>query len=128
MPCSKAITNSCARCATTIRGTVTTRSSAASSNGRYLALAMTNPYLDPGETQTVELWYDAPYHGARKPVWSGQVTLQSRHTHLFQCKLPPLPRGQTYDTGKLYFRYTCVDGNFHQTFIVTGDYDVVYPY
>lgn len=94
-------------------------------NGRYLALAMTNPYLDPGETQTVELWYDAPYGGAKKPVWSGKVTLQARKTHLFQCKLPG---GRQYVPEKLYLRYTCADGTFRKTFTVTGDYDVAYPY
>ena len=35
-------------------------------NGRYLLLAMTNPYLDPGETQTVELRYGAPFEAGGK--------------------------------------------------------------
>lgn len=97
-------------------------------NGRYLALAMTNPYLDIGETQSVELCYDAPFGGAKKPLWSGKVALQPRKTQLFQCKLPALPAGQKYDPDKLYFRYTCADGNFRQTFTLTGNYDMNYPY
>ncbi len=96
-------------------------------NGQYLALAMTNPYLDPGETQQVELWYDAPQGGIKQALWSGSVQLQARRTHLFQCKLPQLPAGARYDPDKLYFRYTCVDGNFRQTFTVSGNYDVPCP-
>ena len=96
-------------------------------NGRYLLLAMTNPYLDPGESQTVELRYGLPFEAAAKPVWSGTVRLLPRHTHLFQCKLPPLPPGQSYDPDRLYFRYTCADGDFRKTFTVTGDYEVSYP-
>ena len=92
-------------------------------NGRYLALAMTNPYLDIGESQNVELCYGAPFEGTKKPVWAGKVALQPRKTHLFQCKLPALPVGQKYDPDKLYFRYTCADGNFRQTFTLTGHYN-----
>lgn len=103
-------------------------------NGRYLALAMTNPYLDPGETQTVELRYDSPFPGSKagaakpaKPIWSGTVRLQSRKTGLFQCRLPALPNGKAYDPDRLYFRYTCADGEYRHTFTVTGDYEVPYP-
>lgn len=97
-------------------------------NGRYLALAMTNPYLDPGESQSVEIWYDSPYHIAKKPIWSGQVRILARHTHLFLCKLSPLPPGAGYDPDRLYFRYTCDDGSFHRTFFTTGNYNVRYLY
>ena len=96
-------------------------------NGRYLLLAMTNPYLDPEESQAVELRYGTPFESGTKPVWSGTVRLLSRRTHLFQCKLPPLPGGQTYDPDKLYFRYTCADGSFRKTFTVSGDYEAPYP-
>jgi hypothetical protein len=96
-------------------------------NGQYLLLGMTNPYLDPNETQDVEVWYDTPY--ANKTMkWSGKVAIQSRRNHLFQCKLPPLPAGQSYDPDKLYFRYTCKDGKFNETYTVSGNYDVKYPY
>lgn len=96
--------------------------------GRYLALAMTNPYLDPGESQQVELWYDTPYAGRQRAVWSGSVRLQTRRTHLFQCKLPPLPDGAAYDADRLYLRYTCADGSFRRTYFVTGNHDVRYPH
>jgi hypothetical protein len=97
-------------------------------NGRYLLVAMTNPYLDPGETQKVDVWYDAPYHAPRKPAWTQEVILLARHTQLFQCKLPVLPTGRKYDPSKLYFRYTCSDGTYHKTYYLTGNYDVPYPY
>ncbi|MEO8350081.1 MAG: hypothetical protein ABI680_00030 [Chthoniobacteraceae bacterium] len=96
-------------------------------NGRYLALAMTNPYLDPGEKQEVEIWYDSPY-ASRTFKWSGKATILSRTNHIFQCKLPSLPAGQSYDPDKLYFRYTLQDGQYAKTFTVTGNYDVQYPY
>ena len=96
-------------------------------NGRYLVLALTNPYLDPGETQLVEIWYGAPYTNRNK-VWSGEVEIEARKTRLVQCALPALSGGKTYDPDKLYFRYTCVDGKFEKTFTVTGNYTVAYPY
>ncbi len=96
-------------------------------NGQYLVLAMLNPYLDPGEHQDVEVWYDAPY-ASRTTKWAGNVAIQARKNHLFQCKLPALPAGQQYDPDKLYFRYTLKDGNYSETFTVSGNYDVKYPY
>lgn len=96
-------------------------------NGQYLALAMTNPYLDPGETQEVEMWYGADYAN-RTRTWYNKVPLQARRTQLYQCKLPPLPAGQTYDPDKLYFRYVLQDGKYSATFTVTGNYDVPYPF
>ena len=96
-------------------------------NGQYLALAMTNPYLDPGEQQEVEVWYDSPY-ASRTAKWSGSAMIRSRKNHLYQCKLPALPAGQSYDPDKLYFRYTLQDGRHTETFTVTGNYDVKFPY
>lgn len=95
-------------------------------NGRYLLLTMSNPFLDIGETQQVEVWYDAPYAKRKQAKWHDQVTIQHRKNHLFQCKLPALTKG--YDPDKLYFHYTCVDGNYKKTFTVTGNYNVPYPY
>ncbi|HET6382879.1 MAG TPA: hypothetical protein VFJ58_05760 [Armatimonadota bacterium] len=95
-------------------------------NGRYLLLAMTNPYLDPGETQKVEVRYGSPFGSAKKPIWSGEVTILARKTRLSQCKLPALPGGKAYDPDHLYFRYTCVDGRFRKTFMTTGDYEIPY--
>lgn len=104
--------------ATLIRGFV---------NGRYLVLAMTNPYLDPGETQEVEVWYGAACPNRGQVVWHDKVTIQARKNHIFQCKLPALPKGQAYDPDKLYFHYTLVDGKYTKEFTVTGNYTVVYP-
>jgi len=97
-------------------------------NGRYLLLALLNPALDPGEQQEVEIWYDSPYATRGAGKWKGQATIQARRTHLFQCKLPALPAGQSYDPSKLYFRYRLEDGKYTATFTVTGNYDVKYPY
>lgn len=97
-------------------------------NGRYLALAMLNPALDPGETQEVEIWYDCPYASRGNWTWTDKAVIQARHTHLYQCKLPSLPLGRSYDPDKLYFRYKLEDGKHTETFTVTGNYDVKYPY
>ncbi len=97
-------------------------------NDRYLALAMTNPYLDSGEVQQVEIQYGTPFDRRKKPVWSDTVKLLFRKNHIFQCKLPPLPGGAKYDPAKLYFRYTCVDGDYHKTYTLTGDYDTPYSF
>jgi hypothetical protein len=97
-------------------------------NGRYLLLAMTNPFLDPDEKQQVEIWYDAPYARRQQARWYDKVTVEPRRTHLFQCKLPPLTGRKEYDPAKLYFRYTCEDGNYRKTFTVTGNYNVPYPH
>ena len=91
---------------------------------RYLVLAMTQPYLDPGETQVVEVRYGAPF--GKKAVWSDKVTINARKTQVFHCKLPELRNGEEYDPDRLYFRYTCVDGNYKKTYMVTGNYDVTY--
>lgn len=96
-------------------------------NGRYLLLAMTNPYLDLGETQQVEVWYNTPYPGKGR-TWSSTVTLQPRRTHLFQCRLPALLKHAAYDPDKLYFRYTLRDGDYTRTFTVSGNYTAPYPY
>ncbi|MGE5610565.1 MAG: hypothetical protein ACM359_15045 [Bacillota bacterium] len=93
-------------------------------NGRYLLLAMSNPYLDLDEKQQVEIWYDAD-EKAKGKIWTDTVTIQPRKVHLFQCKLPALPQGE-YDPDRLYFRYTCVDGTYTKTFTVTGNYEVPY--
>jgi hypothetical protein len=97
-------------------------------NGNYLVLAMLNPALDPGEKQEVEVWYDAPYASRGAGKWSGKATIEARKTHLFQCKLPVLPAGRKYNPDKLYFRYRLVDGKYTQTFTVSGNYEVKYPY
>jgi len=96
-------------------------------NGQYLMLGMTNPYLDPGEKQEVEIWYDSPY-SMKASKWSDKVAIQARKNHIYQCKLPALPAGQAYDPDKLYFRYTLKDGRHTETFTVTGNYDVKYPF
>ena len=87
-------------------------------NGRYLLLAMTNPYLDFGETQDVDIWYGGRYEDRAK-TWHDKVTLLPRRTHLFQCKLPA---GKSYDPDKLYFRYTQKDGAWEKTYTVSGNY------
>lgn len=97
-------------------------------NGRYLLLAMTNPYLDPSETQQVEIWYDTPYQNRKKAIWSGVVTLRSRKNHIFQCKLPALSANRHYDPARLYFRYTCLDGAYRRAHTVTGNYDAPYSF
>lgn len=97
-------------------------------NGRYLALAMTNTYLDPGETQEVELWYDAPYEKRNFAIWKDTVTLTARKTQIFQCKLPALPEGEEYDPDKLYLRYVTKDGKYTATYLMTGNYNVEYPF
>lgn len=97
-------------------------------NGRYLVLAMTNPYLDPDEQQKVEIWYDTPYENRKSAPWANEVTIQPRKTHLFQCKLPALPSNQAYEPEKLYFHYLLKDGKYSKTFNVTGNYDVPYPF
>ncbi len=97
-------------------------------NGQYLVLAMLNPYLDPGEKQEVEVWYDSPYASRGVGKWAGKAMINARKTHLYQCKLPPLPAGQQYDPDKLYFHYKLEDGKHTQTFTVSGTYDVKYPY
>lgn len=94
-------------------------------NGRYLLLAMMNPYLDFGESQEVEIWYDAP--DAQKSKWSDKVSILPRRTHLFQCKLPAPPK-EGYDPDKLFFRYTCVDGNYRKSFTLSGNYNVPFCY
>lgn len=96
-------------------------------NGQYLMLGMTNPYLDLGEKQEVEIWYDSPY-STRTAKWAGKAVINARKTHIYQCKLPPLPAGQAYDPDKLYFRYTLKDGRHTETFTVSGNYDVKYPF
>jgi len=97
-------------------------------NGRYLALAMTNTYLDPSETQEVELWYDAPYEKRDSAIWKDTVKLSARKTQLFQCKLPALPEGVEYDPDKLYFRYVAKDGKYTAIHFLTGNYTVDYPF
>ncbi len=97
-------------------------------NGRYLVLAMLNPALDPGEKQEVEVWYDSSYASRGAGKWAGNAVIQGRHTHLYQCKLPALPPGASYDPDKLYFRYKQEDGKYTATYTVTGNYDVKYPY
>jgi hypothetical protein len=91
-------------------------------NGRLLLLAMTNPYLDPGESQQVELWYDAV--SPEQALWRDTVTINARKTHLFHCTLP---QGRAYDPARLYLRYTCVNGSYRKTFTVSGNYDVAVP-
>lgn len=91
-------------------------------NGRYLVLAMSNPYLDPGETQDVEIWYDQPYAKRAQAVWRDKVTVKARKNHIFQCKLPP----GAYDPDKLYFRFTLKDGDYTKTFTLSGNYDKPY--
>ncbi len=97
-------------------------------NGQYLVLAMLNPGLDPGEKQEVEVWYDAPYATRGVGKWAAKAVINARKTHLYQCKLPALPPGQSYDPDKLYFRYKLEDGKYTKTFTVTGNYDVKYPF
>ena len=97
-------------------------------NGPYLVLAMLNPALDPGEKQEVEVWYDSPYASRGTSNWAGKAWILPRQTHLYQCKLPPLPAGRSYDPDKFYFRYKLEDGKYTATFTVTGNYDVKYPY
>ncbi len=97
-------------------------------SGQYLLLGMLNPGLDPGEKQEVEVWYDSPYASRGTGKWAGKAVIQARKTHLFQCKLPALPAGQQYDPDRLYFRYTLQDGRHTETFTVTGNYDVKYPF
>lgn len=94
-------------------------------NGRYLLLGMTNPYLDPGEVQTVEVRYGSPFGSAMPAAWSNSVTLHARKNHLFQCKLPPLSGNGSYDPDRLYFRYTCVDGQYRRTFESCGNYSLL---
>ncbi|MFO0929670.1 MAG: hypothetical protein U0736_22045 [Gemmataceae bacterium] len=60
-------------------------------NGRYSA-GDDQPVPSTPATQTVELWYDAPYEGGRAVV--SAVWLQARRTHLFQCKLLAARRRQ----------------------------------
>lgn len=64
-------------------------------------------------------WTDAP---------ADRKLLKPRTTHLFQCKLPALPKGQVYDPDKLYFRYTSVDGAWSNTVIVCGSYNSPYSH
>lgn len=97
-------------------------------NGRYMVLAMCNPYLDPGETQDVEIWYGTSFANRKRAAWHDTVTIEARKNHLFQCKLPTPPGGGTYDPDKLYFRWTLKDGTYSKEFTVTGNYHANYPY
>lgn len=94
-------------------------------SGRDMLITMTNPYLDLGEAQEVEIWYDKPYEQMGKAVWKDKVRILPRKNHLFQCRLPV---GSKFDPDKLYFRYTCVDGNYTKTYIVSGNYTAPYPH
>ena len=95
-------------------------------NGRYLLLAMTNPYLDPGETQPIEIWYGSPDPN-KSPNWSGKVKLEARKTHLFQCKLPAPPQGKGYNPENFFFRFTCVDGKYQKPYLLPGDFHLLLP-
>jgi hypothetical protein len=96
-------------------------------NGRYLLLAMSNPFIEGDEKESVDIWYDKPWEQRKQAIWHDEVTLLPKHNHLFQCKLPA-PRKGGYDPDKLYFRFTCKDGTYSRTYTVTGNYDLPYPY
>ena len=89
---------------------------------------MTNPYLDPGETQTVEMRYGVPFQAGAKPVWSGTVCLAPSPDAPVpvQAAAPaarPRPMTRTGSTSVT----PAPTATFGRRSPVTGDYEVSYP-